>query len=117
MTPWQKAPPREPGVYWTRDSRGGLTIVEVIGDGSHLYVIIGGEDNGYGLNDFHEWGPRVLPPGEDAVARIEALEEVARAAEAAVRCSKDETASHEEWMRASLALDAALARLRSVERG
>lgn len=63
MTPWQKAPPREPGVYWTRDSRGGHTLVELRYDDCS-YAVLFGDEEGLDPCKFHEWWPTPIPPPE-----------------------------------------------------
>ena len=62
MTPWQKAHQREPGHYWALTPNGGKIVVEVVPLGMVFH-------GAHWLNSEDvarlEWGPRVLPPGEE----------------------------------------------------
>ena len=71
MTQWTREPPKEPGVYWTRDwiavnGAYRAAVAELTEFGSIKFI---GDERDYEFGDVDEWGPRVLPPGEDDAAR------------------------------------------------
>ena len=65
MTHWQKAPPREPGVYWTRVNGGKPCATLLFKARWYFFEDEQAWTEAELIRLGHEWGPRVLPPGED----------------------------------------------------